>query len=141
MYSYQGNTPKPLPSRIRLSDGSTRTDPASFTDAEIADAGYVYVEPFSQSHEDRTQKVIWDSNTTSWQLQEKTTEEVEAYDAIVWQGIRRERDELLQSSDVDVLRQLEESGTVTQEMKDYRQALRDLPQTQDLYSVTWPTKP
>lgn len=43
MYSLRGDTPKPLPNRIRLSDGSTRTDNTTFTVEEIADAGYVEV--------------------------------------------------------------------------------------------------
>lgn len=141
MYSHKGNIPKSLPNRIRLSDGTTRTDPSTFTDAEIADAGYVYVEPFSQSYADRTHKLNWDSDNTSWQLLEKTDQEKADYDANLWQSVRSERNELLQNSDVDVIKQLETSGTVTQELKDYRQALRDLPQTQDLYDISWPTKP
>lgn len=36
--------PKRLPWRIRLSDGSTRTDPSTFTAEEIADAGFIEVE-------------------------------------------------------------------------------------------------
>ena len=40
LYSFQQQRPAALPFRIRLSNGFTRTDPASFTAAEIADAGY-----------------------------------------------------------------------------------------------------
>jgi len=141
MYSYKGSTPASLPERIRLSNGMTRTDKSSFTDAEIADAGYVYVEPFSTSYEERTQKVLWDSETVSWQLLDKTEDEIVKYDDDMWNGIRTERNELLQASDVDVIKELEVSGAVSQPLKDYRQALRDLPQTQELYSITWPTKP
>ena len=43
LYSLNGAYPKPLPKRIILSNGTTRTDPASFTPEEIADAGYVLV--------------------------------------------------------------------------------------------------
>ena len=47
LYSYRTCWPQVLPFRIRLSDGSTRTDPSTFTAEEIADAGYTgpYVEP------------------------------------------------------------------------------------------------
>lgn len=40
-YTKNGNTPVAiLPWRIRLSDGTTRTDPSTFTEEMIADAGY-----------------------------------------------------------------------------------------------------
>ena len=41
IYTLNGSVPGPIPFRIRLSTGGTRTDPTSFTAAEIADAGYV----------------------------------------------------------------------------------------------------
>lgn len=40
LYSKDKQYPKPLPYRIILSDGRTRTDPSSFTTQEIEDAGY-----------------------------------------------------------------------------------------------------
>ena len=43
LYSYNGEYPTDIPERIRLSDGSTRTDSSTYTEEEIADAGYVYV--------------------------------------------------------------------------------------------------
>lgn len=49
--------PEPIPFRIRLSSGLTRTDPATFTAEEIAGAGYVLAptkpEPESGHH------VVW----------------------------------------------------------------------------------
>ena len=41
LYSFKGAAPEVMPARIRLPGGLTRTDPASFTEAEIAAAGYV----------------------------------------------------------------------------------------------------
>ena len=41
LYSHNSQYPKPLPHRITLSDGRTRTDPSSFTVQEIEDAGYI----------------------------------------------------------------------------------------------------
>lgn len=43
MYSLNNQYPQELPSRIRLSNGQTRTDPTTFTPEEIADAGYILV--------------------------------------------------------------------------------------------------
>lgn len=71
--------------------------------------------------------------------------------------LRGIRDKKLAESDIDVTRQMESSGSVTQELKDYRQALRDLPANSSnaifvqvpsgenagvsWTNVTWPTKP
>ena len=41
LYTKNGSNPAKPPWRIRLSDGSTRTDPNTFTDEMIADAGYI----------------------------------------------------------------------------------------------------
>lgn len=41
LYTKNGSNPAKPPWRIRLSDGSTRTDPHTFTDEMIADAGYI----------------------------------------------------------------------------------------------------
>ncbi len=47
LYSFQGSRPEPLPFRITLPNGFTRTDPSTFTEDEITDAGFSgpYVEP------------------------------------------------------------------------------------------------
>jgi len=55
-----------LPFRIVLSNGSTRTDPATFTDAEIADAGYVAVSDPPSVQDGYT--LLWDG--TSWSTQD-----------------------------------------------------------------------
>ena len=58
LYSYRQQRPEPLPFRIRLSNGFTRTEPASFSAEEIADAGYVgpYTEPVYDS---ATEQLSW----------------------------------------------------------------------------------
>ena len=58
LYSIYNQRPAPLPALIRLSDGRPRTDPASFTDEEIADAGYVgpYAEP---AYDAATEQLLW----------------------------------------------------------------------------------
>ena len=40
LYSFNGAWPVPLPFRIRLDDGTTRTDPATFTELELEQWGY-----------------------------------------------------------------------------------------------------
>lgn len=58
LYSFGGAYPAPLPFRIRLSDGRTRTDPSSFTAGEIADAGYVAA-PDAPSSTPASQVLAW----------------------------------------------------------------------------------
>ena len=53
--------------------------------------------------------------------------------------LRQERDKLLMESDWTQSRDL--TLTNDEEWIDYRQALRDLPQTADLTNVEYPTKP
>lgn len=45
LYSYNGEYPAPLPFRIKLPNGQTRTDPSTFTQEEILLAGYSRAEP------------------------------------------------------------------------------------------------
>jgi hypothetical protein len=52
--------------------------------------------------------------------------------------VRMERDKLLQESDCSMLRSLE-SGESSTELREYRQALRDIPQQPDFpNSISWP---
>ena len=58
LYSLRQQRPAPLPFRIRLSNGFTRTEPASFTAEEIADAGYggPYTEP---AYDVASEQLLW----------------------------------------------------------------------------------
>jgi len=58
LYSLHGSRPAPLPFRIRLPSGRTRTDPSSFTAQEIAAAGLdgPYEEP---PYDPATQALLW----------------------------------------------------------------------------------
>lgn len=58
LYSYKGSLPAPLPFRITLPNGFTRTDPSTFTPEEIALAGYTgpYTEP---PYNPNTQVLEW----------------------------------------------------------------------------------
>ena len=55
-----------------------------------------------------------------------------------WANVRIRRNRALLNSDVMAL----QDRVMTEEQKAYRQALRDLPSTQnDPFNITWPTKP
>ena len=72
LYTANGAKPAPLPSRIRLSDGRTRTNPASFKPEEIADAGFVPADPKPEPGPD--QVVTWGGD--AWVVHDKTPEEL-----------------------------------------------------------------
>ena len=61
LYSKDNSYPAPLPQRIRLADGSTRTDPATFTAEEIAAAGYVAAPP-APKYDPLTEQLSWIQN-------------------------------------------------------------------------------
>jgi hypothetical protein len=58
LYSKDNSYPAPLPQRIRLADGSTRTDPATFTTEEIAAAGYIAAPP-TPEYDSLTEQLSW----------------------------------------------------------------------------------
>tara|TARA_B100001939_G_scaffold347799_1_gene370669 strand:+ start:209 stop:658 length:450 start_codon:yes stop_codon:yes gene_type:complete len=138
LYSHKGAYPTILPNRIRLADGSTRTDPSTFTSEEIADAGYVLASD-PPSYDTNTQRLTWDSD---WTIENFDSAELAIIENENWVGIREERDDLLQESDIIVLREIEDAEEISQELKTYRTTLRDIPQDyENSTSVVWPDKP
>jgi|TARA_E500000178_G_scaffold353087_1_gene418079 hypothetical protein len=144
LYSYKGQYPKPLPERIRLSDGSTRTDSSTFTEEELTDAGYVAAGD-SPSFDGDTQKVIW--NGTAWEVVSLTTEEINSRTAKLWVEVRETRDLKINEVEWRVMRNLSETRlgitTTTDSISDldtYIQALRDITtSTTNPLEVVWPT--
>ena len=59
--------------------------------------------------------------------------------------LRNKRNRLLQASDWEIMQELEKGNAISDNMKTYRQALRDLPNGKDTVdkcnNATWPTKP
>ena len=59
--------------------------------------------------------------------------------------LRDKRNRLLQVSDWEIMQELEKGNAISDDMKAYRQALRDLPNGKDTVdkcnNATWPTKP
>ncbi len=72
LYSCNLNTPDTLPDKIVLSNGFTRTDVASFTAEEIADAGYVAA-PNKPSFNNKTHRCLWED--TEWVVSELNDDE------------------------------------------------------------------
>jgi hypothetical protein len=61
------------------------------------------------------------------------------------ENLRFKRDSLLKASDWEIMQELEKGNAISDDMKTYRQALRDLPNGKDTVAkctnATWPTKP
>ena len=149
LYSINGEYPiETLPHRIRLSDGSTRTDSSTFTADELSSAGITTVSDPPEYNAD-THKLTWDNNDVEWEVVALTQQEIDNLISIAWQGVRGERDSLLQKVDEKVLRYQSEVRigvtTTTDNISDldtYAQALRDIPSTySNPNDVEWPTAP
>ena len=143
LYSHNGQYPDNLPFRITLSNGRTRTDPSTFTEQEIADAGYVAVSD-KPSYDPTTQILTWENG--DWLITDRTTEELQALENSrinrQWNEVRNWRDEQLKRTDIYILRNFEAGIPAEPDMVAYRQALRDLPQTQeDPFNIVWPVDP
>jgi hypothetical protein len=70
-----GQTPAPAPSSIRLSDGTLRTDPTTFTEAELNDAGYtIKADPPPSAQP--WQRVVWDGER--WTTPDRDLADVQA---------------------------------------------------------------
>ncbi len=73
LYSYKNGYPNSIPYRIRLSNGLTRTDPTTFTQEEIEDAGYLPVADPPVISENEV--LSW--NGSMWEVRNKTSQEVQ----------------------------------------------------------------
>ena len=135
MYSFRGATPQPLPQRIRLSDGTTRTDSSTFTEQELLDAGYAAVPDKPQPGP--LQKVVWAQS--QWQILDLTSVEIENLKQSEWAAVRQKRNQILQETDWIILKAMESGEGVDNDFVIYRQALRDLTRQQDPFNIVWPT--
>lgn len=145
LYSLNQGEPKELPFKIRLSDGSVRTDPSSFTEDEIADVGYVFA-GFPPAHDGTTQKVTWSG--TAWVVSDKTEAELKAEQDVLWDEIRDQRKQKINAVEWRISRWLSETrqgvspttDTIS-ELDAYMQALRDITKQSDPTSISWPSEP
>lgn len=144
LYTKNNSYPKPIPFRIVLSDGTTRTDPSTFTDEEISNAGYVLVDnpPSITEH----QTISW--NGTEWVINTKSAEEIaqelEMVKQSQWELVRHNRDQLMKEFewryiryDREVRLGLTPTDNIVQ-LDTYMQALADITQQEDPYNIVWP---
>jgi hypothetical protein len=136
LYSNNNKYPEPLPSRIRLSDGSTRTDPTTFTEEEILNAGYVLApDAPSYSYPD---KLLWTG--TDWLVAAPTINDLETQ----WLSIKNQCKQLLNETDYKVIKAYELNEPLDPAYVAYRQELRDLYNNVnniDPWNVVWPAMP
>ena len=138
MYSYKQQYPiENLPERIRLSDCSVRTDSSTFTDDEIADAGYVSV----SNPPSITEKQLLNWTGTEWSVVDNT----EKATSNKWNEVRNKRNKLISEVEWRVSRyhafarlgkeQIDEIDV----LDTYIQELRDITTQSDPFNITWPT--
>ncbi len=60
---------------------------------------------------------------------------------IEWYSVRKERDKRLSDTDWVSAKMLDQTGTITPEWRDYRQALRDVTSQSDPFQIVWPSLP
>ena len=146
-YSVNGDYPiTTLPHRIRLSNGLTKTDNTTFTDSDLVSAGITTVAD-NPSYNANTQKLVWNRETTEWDVTELTQDELDQITDSKWIQVRSQRDYLLSEADQRVLRyQSEERAGITthtdsiSDLDTYMQELRDIPQTNtNPDNIVWPS--
>ena len=141
LYANGSLPPAPLPDRITLPDGRVRSDPTTYTDEEIAGAGYLPVEPPPKC--DIDQEVAWTSGqdgVPGWQI-------VARDPYAQWAGIRHERDALIGAFAWRIERWHRndrlgrfQPDTIAS-LDAYMQALADLTLQPDPFRIDWPVPP
>ena len=142
LYSKNNNYPEPLPNRIRLSNGMTRTGQHTFTEEEIRDAGYVLVDsPPSLSDHEELHWEMGESGIFGWVVKKRSIHEQ-------WDIVKKERREKMYDMEWRMNRHIRESMLrIERKDKDpqfltkgheYMQALADITKQTDPYNIKWP---
>jgi len=133
-FSYKQQYPSRLPWRIKLSNGTTRTDPATFTADEILDAGYVAVaNPPIVLPPNRL-----DWNGTEWIERAPNEKEVNLQKKYIQDECKRR----LAETDYKTIKAIETETPLDPVYLRYRQDLRVLYNSIDgidIWNVPWPT--
>lgn len=112
---------------------------------QIREASYPAVLPFDKTWVDNDidKWTVDKSNmvmTKTYTIVDLTPEELAIKKQSVWDSLREHRNRRLQESDVILLKGLEEGKTISQEVKTYRQSLRDFPSSiTDITTIDGPT--
>ena len=117
LYSYKGAYPYPLPTDM--------------SDYNISDFVLAPSKPITAAGE------VLEWNGTNWVIRPVNDAET----AIQWQSVRNARANLLVDSDVFVIRFAEDGLAVPDNIKQYRQALRNITTQPDPFNIAWPEKP
>lgn len=136
LYSYNNGYPASIPNRIRLSDGSTRTDRSTYTPEEIANAGYIQVA--DQPSVSYPNVLEWSG--TDWNVREPNTQEIESK----WEEIKRSCQQILVETDYKVIKAFELGIPLSQDWVTYRQDIRNIYNNVnniDPWNVVWPEPP
>jgi len=143
LYSLKGAYPAELPNRIRLSDGSTRTDVDNFTEKMIADAGYVTVSnPPSVAI---TQTCTW--NGSDWVVEEAPEWKMQQLKEAYLSSVKEEQHAILLIYYRIKIEELEKNGeNLKYNMDELTAYIKKIEAIQDTYnedtmSVSWPQKP
>lgn len=137
LYSYKGQEPGQLPHEISWVEEwgqiTYRTDVSSFTDEELAKAGYTgpyEIPSFDQEYQTRR----WDRENLTYVVEDISDEEL-------WSRIRAERNRKLSECDWTMVSDVPVEVN-QREWEMYRQRLRDLPaQFDSPKDVVWPRSP
>jgi hypothetical protein len=133
LYSYKNQYPGSMPERIRLSSGNTKTDSTTFTEAELADAGYILIgDPPAVVYPN---KLSWING--AWAVEEPTQNEIYAQK----EHIKNACVDLLTKTDYKIVKAMENNQSVEPNIKNYRQQLRDLYNSVDnidIWNVSMP---
>lgn len=77
VYTFNGALPAPLPARVRLSNGLTRTDSSTYTSEEISEWGYIG--PIDEpAYDPSIEAIFWSEADAAYLVRQLVTEEIEA---------------------------------------------------------------
>ena len=134
LYTYKGQYPQPLPQRIRLQDGNTRTPP--YEEDFLEFYGYRPVDnPPAIGVE---QKLEWTG--VNWLVSAKNSYEIESD----WNIVREQRDEKIKEVEWRYSRYYRHERLnlpqvdSLQNLDTYIQALADITKQTNPYAIVWP---
>lgn len=133
LYYKSNETPSLPPSRIILKNGLSRTN-YNYSTEELLEAGYIAAPPKPTAT--FPQRVEWTG--IAWVVRDPSEGEINTQ--ILW--IREEAVRRLAATDYKVTKAAEAGIPVADEIKQYRQRLRDIYNLIDvpnIWSVDWPT--
>lgn len=129
LYSLRGSEPTTIPNRLKFDDGTTKTDVTTFTEEDIANAGWEG--PYNIPEYDPDRYIPrWNSENMSWYMIDHPVWVDQNTEPTVEQqtnGIREYRNYLLQVSDFSQLPDAPLTAAEKAEWVIYRQQLRDVP--------------